>query len=50
MNENKMVTITEKEYLELQFAAQFLDCLRAAGVDCWDGYDYAQEIFDCEHE
>lgn len=46
----KMVTISEEEYLELQFAAQFLDCLRAAGVDCWDGYETAREIFECENE
>jgi len=23
----------------------FLECLRAAGVDNWDGFDYAAEMF-----
>lgn len=50
MDESKMVTITEEEYTELQYCAQFLSCLEAAGVDNWDGYDIAREIFDCEHE
>ena len=50
MTEAKYVTITEDEYLELEYAAQFLECLRAAGVDNWDGYDNAREIFECENE
>ncbi len=24
----------------------FLEALRSAGVDNWEGYDYAQELFD----
>ena len=32
----------EKNLAELKF----LDCLYAAGVDNWDGYDYAQEMLE----
>lgn len=30
---------------ELEKELYFLSCLDAAGVDNWDGYDYAQEMF-----
>lgn len=30
-------------------SAHFLNCLRAAGVDNWDGYDYACEIYRGDH-
>ena len=40
-----MVTITEEEYEELLADKAFLDCLRNAGVDNWDGYDFAVEEF-----
>lgn len=50
MSEIKMVTITEEEYLELKSDAKFLDCLVAVGVDNWDGYEFAQEIFNSENE
>jgi hypothetical protein len=34
------------DYLkELEDDLMFLDALRAAGVDNWDGYDYAQDIY-----
>ncbi len=38
----KQVLIDEEE---LKRASSFLECLRAAGVDNWDGYEYAQEMF-----
>ena len=38
------ITISKKEYEELLKDSQFLDCLRGAGVDNWDGYDYALEM------
>lgn len=41
----KMVTITEEEYISLQEDSHWLSCLENAGVDNWDGYDYAREIF-----
>lgn len=46
-NENKeTVTITQKEYKRLKKKALWLSCLENAGVDNWDGYDYAQEILE----
>lgn len=35
------VTITVKEYNKLKDSQKFLLCLKAAGVDNWDGYYYA---------
>lgn len=36
-----MVTISKKEYDELLDDSFFLECLTGAGVDNWEGYDYA---------
>lgn len=44
MNEVKTVTITEEEYTRLIMAERWLNCLEAAGVDKWAGYEYAQEM------
>jgi hypothetical protein len=41
--EIKSVTITQDEYDELLQDQKFLDALRAAGVDNWEGYEFAQE-------
>lgn len=38
------VTITKKRYEELLAYAHKLECLEAAGVDNWDGYDYAIQM------
>ena len=35
------VTITRKQYDRLCEDSDFLNCLRNAGVDNWDGYEYA---------
>lgn len=43
--EEETVTISKKEYDELVDAAMWADALDAAGVDCWDGYDFAQERY-----
>ncbi len=40
----KTVTIPEDTYEELLDDSQFLDALKAAGVDNWDGYEVAHEI------
>jgi hypothetical protein len=40
------VTISKERYDELIREEKFLDALRAAGVDNWEGYDYAQEMLD----
>lgn len=44
--EEKMITITEKEYDRLIDDSAFLGCLFAGGVDNWEGYELALE----EHE
>ena len=38
------VTISKKEYEQLQKDQRFLECLQGAGVDNWEGYDYAMEL------
>jgi hypothetical protein len=43
MNE-ETITITRKEYESLKEDAKFLLALQSAGVDNWQGYDYALEI------
>ena len=40
-----MITITEAEYKELQDAQDWVAALEAAGVDNWEGYDDAREIY-----
>ncbi len=40
MNE-EMITITKKEYDQLQKDSEWLSYLEAAGVDNWDGLDEA---------
>ena len=42
------VVISKKEYEMLLRAADWLGCLEAAGVDNWQGYDYAIELRDQE--
>lgn len=38
------VEITRKEYDRLVKDSEWLSCLEAAGVDNWEGYDYALEM------
>ena len=40
------ITIPLAEYLSLQEQSTFLLYLRGAGVDNWDGYDYAIEAME----
>lgn len=40
------IEIDKAEYEELLSDQKFLNALRAAGVDNWDGYDVAQEMMD----
>ena len=44
----EMVEITKSEYDKLLVASDFLDSLRAAGVDNWDGYDIAIDLMNGE--
>lgn len=39
------VTIPQSEYDKLIEDSVFLNCLRNAGVDNWDGYEIAQDEF-----
>lgn len=39
------VTSTVKDWQQLVRDSQLLDCLRAAGVDNWEGYEHAMEIY-----
>ena len=48
--EQETVTITKQEYAKLLSDQHFLNCLRNAGVDNWDGWDYAVEEFHEESE
>lgn len=48
MSENEKVTITKEQYDELLEDQRFLRCLEHAGVDNWEGYDFALEYFNEE--
>jgi hypothetical protein len=41
---NETVTITKEEYERLLEDSEFLNCLRAQGVDNWVGYDDAVDM------
>lgn len=43
------VELTKKEYDELVHDQTFLNCLQNAGVDNWDGYDFAVEAYQEEY-
>ena len=42
-NNEETVTIAKAEYDRLIRADRWLDCLDAAGVDNWEGYEIAQD-------
>ena len=44
MSETEMVTISADQYEQLLEDSSWLSALRGAGVDNWEGYDYAMEI------
>lgn len=39
------VFLDDDEYAELQESLEFVSCLEACGVDNWEGYEYALEMF-----
>jgi len=41
-----MIAVSEKEYKILVAATSFLNCLQAAGVDNWEGWDDAVENYN----
>ena len=43
---NETVTISKKEYDQLIEDSGFLESLRAAGVDNWEGYEYARDLLE----
>jgi len=43
--EKETVTIDKERYEELLDKENLLDALDAAGVDNWDGYDFAMEQY-----
>lgn len=42
--ETPMITITMAEYDRLVKDSEWLECLEAAGVDNWDGWDEARRF------
>ena len=48
--EDSTVTITASEYTYLTNRDNKLMCLENAGVDNWDGYDFALEEYTKEYE
>lgn len=42
---SETVEITKEQYAQFQKDSEWLCCLEAAGVDNWDGYDYAIELW-----
>jgi hypothetical protein len=40
------VTISQDEYDSLKEDEKLLDCLRICGVDNWDGFDDAHNMFE----
>ena len=42
--DNSMVEEFRAELEKVQEDSEFLECLKAAGVDNWDGYSEAQEM------
>ena len=44
--EDPTVTIRLADFKELVESAKLADVLQAAGVDNWDGYDYALEMLE----
>lgn len=46
----KTVTIPKAEYEKLLEDQFWLECLESAGVDSWDGYDEAIQLFKEDEE
>ena len=50
MSDRETVTIPKEEYESLLEDSRFLAALRAAGVDNWEGYDYAFDYLGEDEE
>ncbi len=44
------VTISKEEYDDLLDSQRFLNCLENAGVDNWEGYEFAQEEYNSQKD
>jgi|WetSurMetagenome_2_1015567.scaffolds.fasta_scaffold00725_33 hypothetical protein len=44
--DDETITISKKEYNEMKHDSDVLSALYRAGVDNWDGYDYAMEMLE----
>lgn len=42
----EMITITKDRFEELVAAEEWVDALEAAGVDNWEGYDFAIDLLE----
>lgn len=49
-NKEEVITISKKVYDSLVEDSQWLGCLEAAGVDNWEGYDTAVEMYQEEYK
>ena len=47
--EDSFIILKEKDYNQLQKDSDLLNCLRNAGVDNWDGWDYAIDEYNKIH-
>lgn len=48
--EEEMITVPKKKWDELLKRLSWLHALESAGVDNWQGIDYAYEIFNEEYK
>ena len=48
-DQEEQILVSKKLFDQLQKDSAFLDCLRAAGVDNWDGYSEAWKMYDEEY-
>lgn len=46
MSENTEIIIELKEYMRLLYDSRKLNCLENAGVENWDGYNFAMETME----
>lgn len=44
--DKEYIAIPQEEYADLLHDSKFLSALSAAGVDNWDGYDWALELME----
>ena len=48
-NDEQTITILKSEYLSLLKDSQLLDCLNDIGVDNWEGFGAAVELYEEEY-